>query len=169
MAMNFTSTMVLDITGLGIVMHSPSTAAHIKEGENCLRAHYMDGTQVERHIQAGVIVGFNTGSSGLYIIEFFTGYPDAATLDAHERKLRLAVEVADQMLYIRDLYDLIDWTPDVPENQIVELENGIYHITLCSNQPPSGVLSYNQTILVYMQPLTSMPTLAKLRIPTLCA
>jgi hypothetical protein len=62
----------------------------------------------------------------------------------------------------------MDWQPECPAEQTIELNDGFYHVTLCSDAPESGILGDNQTIDVFFQKLEAFPTLAKHGIPTLC-
>jgi hypothetical protein len=158
----------LDISGLGILMLSPSAASHISEGEDYLSDHYMTGEQVQKHIQAGTIVGFGTGSSGTFILELAKGYPSEEELAASEFKLRLGIEVKDGRVCFRDLYELLSWTADCPEDRTWSMENGFYHITLCSNTPESGILGDEQRIAIYFNRLPAFPRLANLGVPHLC-
>jgi hypothetical protein len=161
-------TITLDIQGLGIIMYSPSAAAHIADGEDYLTAHYWVEKDVQSHIQGGSIVGFGTGSHGIFILKFFWDYPPSNVLESCEFKLRLAVKVEDAVLCIRDLYDLMDWLPSCPREQTIEIERGVYHITLCSKRPASGILGDHQSISVFLSPLPAMPALSRHGVPTLC-
>lgn len=160
-------TITLEISGLGIILYSPYAVAHIKEGEDYLQAHYLDDKDVQRHIQAGGLVAFATTTPGTFIIKALMGYPDEATRRAYPLHLRLGILVKGRTVCIRDLYDLMDWSAECPPEQRLELEDGYYHITLCSRRPPSGILGDNQTILMYFNPLDAMPDLATEGIPTL--
>jgi hypothetical protein len=160
--------MKLDIQGLGIILYSPFAAAHIGEGEDYLNSHYSDEAAVGPHIRSGTIVGFGTGSAGTFTLEFFPGYPDPTTIESHEFKLRLGVLVRDRTLCVRDLYDLLEWTPECPPEQRLSLEDGYYHLTLCSSAPPSGRLGDDQVIRVYLNPVEAMPALKFAGVPTLC-
>ncbi len=159
--------MTLEICGLGIIFYSPPAAAHIAEGENYLIANYMAEDQVQPHIQRGTIVGFGTASPGVYILHILKGYPDAQTLAESTYKLRLGIEVKDNTLCFRDLYDLMDWTAECPPEQCIALDDGYYHITLCSNRPESGIVGDNQHIQVYFNTLNQMPNLVSRGVPTL--
>lgn len=157
----------LDIAGIGIIMHSPSATAHIEEGADYLEANYCTPNDVQRHIQAGSIVAFGTCTPGTFLIRVVEGYPDDLTLELAEFKLRLGLR-CDGIIIFRDLYDLMDWTVEFPHGHSIELPEGIYHVTLCSHTPESGLLGDNQVIDVYFQPLDSFPALATEGIPTLC-
>ena len=158
----------LEIGGLGIIIYSPSAAAHIRDGEDYLAAEYMNGEQVQRHVQAGTIVAFATSSPGTFRLCIGRGYPTNDALASSDFKLRLGIKVTDACVCFRDLYDLMEWTSACPPEQVYPLENGFHHITLMSNLPPSRILGDNQTIYVYFNPLPAMPALAKLGLPTLC-
>ena len=62
----------------------------------------------------------------------------------------------------------MDWVPQCPPEHVLELDDGIYHVTLCSDVPESGVIGDNQHIDVYLHPLNKFPRLATEGIPTLC-
>src|SRR5262245_39757925 len=109
----------LDISGLGIVMYSPSAIPAIKEGEDYLEANYREPRDVQRHIQAGSLVGFGTGSSGRFILRLRYGYPTIEQQRAVRFKLRLGVRCPDGVLVFRDLYDLMGWTSQFPPEQSI--------------------------------------------------
>lgn len=98
--------MVIDIVGLGIIVYSPSSAAHIREGEEYLEAHYWAPEDVQEHIQAGTIVAFATSSPGTFVLRFHEGYPSAERLEAAEFKLRLGVR-SDGVVVFQNLYELM--------------------------------------------------------------
>src|SRR5436305_2096007 len=81
--------MTLDISGLGIVFHSPQATNHISEGSDYLASNYTTEQQVQSHIQKGTIVGFGTGSPGTFILKFHSGYPDNDYLHKCQYKLGL--------------------------------------------------------------------------------
>lgn len=158
---------IIDIVGLGIIVYSPSSAVHIGEGEDYLAAHYWAPADVQEHIQAGTIVAFATSSSGTFLLRFHEGYPSAERLGSADFKLRLGLR-SDGVVVFRDLYELMDWAAEYPPEQSIPLEPGIYHVTLVSDMPTSGVLGDDQVIDMYFQPLDEFPALAREGIPTLC-
>lgn len=157
--MNLNKEFTLDIYGLGIIMYSDYATVHIKEGEDYFLKSYQTPQQVTNHIMQGSIVGFCTSSPGRYILKVRSGYPLEANLNSAEFKLRLAIDIRDGRMCVRDLYDLMDWRENCPINQYIELENGYYHITLYGDVPSSGILGDNQIIYVYLNKLNSMPIL----------
>lgn len=166
--MSIIKTITLDISGPGIILYSPSFVSHIYEGEDYLSTNYMDADQVQPHIQAGTLVGFGTSSPGRFFIHILEGYPEEHTLDEADFTLRLGIQVRDSMICIRDLYDLLNWTSECPSEQILEIDNGYYHITLYSNIPSSGILGDDQIIWMYFNMLPDMPELYPHGVPTLC-
>lgn len=159
---------LLTIAGLGIIFYSPKFAEHIKEGEDYLSSSYTTEEQVQAHIQQGTIVGFGTGSPGIFRLKFHSGYPDNSKLEQAPFKLRLGLRCEGTRVCFRDLYDLMDWRHECALAQSIDLDDGIYHITLCSFLPPSGILGNNQVIDVYLHKLNYFPELSKQGIPTLC-
>lgn len=162
------TTFRLDVVGLGIIFYSPFSIASIAEGEDFLSTHFFDPELVEKQAREGRIVGVSTGTPGRFVLAIHSGYPNAPELDAHAYKLRLGAEVRDSMLCVRDLYDLMNWEAQCPSAQVFELDNGFYHVTLLSNEPPSGILGDDQVINVYLQQLPQMPELRYNGVPTLC-
>jgi hypothetical protein len=158
----------LEISGLGIIFYSPEFARHIAEGEDYFSSRYSTEEQVQSHIQDGSIVGFGTGSPGRYVLRFFRGYPDQTLLDSCDSKLRLGLHCVGGIVFFRDLYDLMQWRSDCPEENRLHLEDGFYHITLCTNRPESGILGDDQEVSVFLQKLDALPALRREGIPTLC-
>jgi hypothetical protein len=156
----------LQVSGLGIVLYSPSSAGSIPKGFNFLSNGYKTVEQVQAHIQKGTIIGFGTGSPGIYVLEFHAGYPLEEYVQSCEFKLRLGLKCIEGQVCVRDLYDLLEWDPVCPEQQILSLEEGYYHLTICSNTPPSGVRGDFQRIDLFFQKLDEMPQLATNWIPS---
>lgn len=161
------SEIALDIAGLGIILYSPSSATHISEGEDYLEEHFWKPEDVQEHVQAGTITVFATGTPGRFLLRTHDGYPSPAKLAGAEYKLRLGLR-SDGLVVFRDLYELMDWTPEFPPDQVYPLEAGIYHVTLCTDTPASGVLGDDQVVDIYFQALDEFPALASEGIPTLC-
>jgi len=158
---------VLDIAGLGVLIYSPSSATHIGEGEDYLAERYWAAEDVQRHVQAGTVVAFATGSPGRFVLRLRDGYPSRGKLQAADFKLRLGLR-CDGAVVFRDLYDLMDWTAEFPAEQSAQLAPGIYHLMLCSDRPASGTLGDNQVVDVYFQAVDDFPALASDGIATLC-
>ena len=157
----------LEIAGLGLILYSPYAVAEIRRGENFLRSRYRDGASVQPFIQAGSLVGFGTGSSGSYRLRFLLGSPDEAELDAADYTLRLGIVVRGGEVCVRDLYDLLEWSPECPAGQRVEIQDGTYRLTLMSDLPESELLGDEQLISFIFERVTEFPELAKTGVPTL--
>ncbi|KOY15750.1 hypothetical protein [Paenibacillus xylanivorans] len=156
----------IQIDGLGIIVYSPFSVAHINEEEDYLTQNYMSAQQVADHVNRGTIVGFSTGSPGDYNLRIRTGYPDEKILDESDFVLRLGLEVRNHELCIRDLYDLMEWTSELPGEQVIRLDNGYYHITVFSNLPDSKIRGDQQEIYLYFNQLTEMPKIMYSGVPT---
>jgi hypothetical protein len=160
--------MSLDVAGLGILFYSPEVMVAVAEGTDYLEDNYTTEEQVQSHIQRGTLVGFATGSPGRFALEFYEGYPNDEVLATSRYKLRLGLRCTGGVVYFRDLYDLLDWRHECPTEQQLQLEDGVYHVTLCSSLPASGILGDNQVIEFYLKKLSQFPALGKQGIPTLC-
>ena len=107
------------------------------------------------------------GASGEYVLKFRDGYPDEGMTNTAGFKYRLAVKVTDNKLVFRDMYDLTYWQPQYDESQAPHLGNGIYHVTLCTSIPQSGINGDHQDIWVFLQKLEAMPALSTVGMPYL--
>lgn len=154
------------ISGMGIVFHSGGVGSAIKEGEDYFNKEYSEPEMVAEHVKKGDMVGFCTGSGGNYILRFREGYPDEQLINKYPLGARLAIVIDDGNLYIRDLFDLLDWRKECDKK--ISLDNGIYHITLNTAIPSTGYYGDNQVIYVYLQKLQEMPLLAWTGVPQLC-
>ncbi len=157
----------LMIDGMGIVFFSPETNRNIPEGYDFLGEEYEEPEDVVKHIKKGDVVGFCTGTSGNFTLKFREGYPKEELLAEYPVALRLGIDIQDDKLCVIDLFWLSDWNPECPEEQIVPIDSGYYHITLCTRKPDSGIWGIEQTIFVYLNKLNSMPELKYLGVPIL--
>lgn len=158
----------LELDGLGVILYSPFAVAQIHEGEDYLGEHFTAADEVNQHIEAGTLVGFGTGSPGTFKLHFLRGVPTEDELARHEFKLRLAIEIRDRTLCVRDLYDLMEWRVHCPEHQQLEVDDGFYRITVCSDVPESGVLGDDQAVFVYLDPSRELPRVRHEGVPILC-
>lgn len=141
----------LSVHGRGILLYSPAAASHLAVQDNFLERSYSTPEQVLPLVYEGSLVAFQTGE-GFFHLRLREGFPR----EAMDCMLRLGVHVSDGVLCFRDLYDLSDWEPDCPKDQHVELPDGYYHVTLCSD----GDFSKNEVVIyVYLTPLEAMPAL----------
>ncbi|MPQ31644.1 hypothetical protein E4V42_09350 [Clostridium estertheticum] len=156
----------LEIEGLGIILYSDFAVKDIENDEDYFTENYNTPEDVVKHIESGTIVGFCTGSPGKYILNFKEGYPSEQESRISDLKLRLGIEVRDNRICIKDLYDLLEWSKD--EEKFIKIENGFYHITLCGNIPVSGIIGDDQWINIYLKRLDSMPKLRYTGVPMFC-
>ncbi len=155
------------IDGMGIVFYSPETNKNIPEGCNFFEEEYSKPEDVARHIKKGDIVGFCTGSSGNFTLKFREGYPEENLLVEYPVAIRLGIDIQDEKLCVIDLFWLMEWGTECPLEQIIPIDSGYYHITLCTRKPDSGIWGDKQTIFVYLNKLDSMPELAWPGVPLL--
>lgn len=151
-----------------MIFYSPSSAQHIAEGEDYFSTRFSDEDDVRQHLETGSIIGVALGAAGDYFIRFHDGYPTDSEIDQFEFAYRVAVRVADGCLVFRDIYDLVYWSPSFEESACVQIRNGIYHVTMLSSCPPSGVFGDQQQIEMFFQPLSGFPALTKTGLPYLC-
>lgn len=158
----------LEIQGMGIILYSDFAVKHIKEGENYLQNSYIRPTDVVRHINEGTIVGFCTGSPGEYILRFKEGEPTKEEANSCDFRITLGIEVRDERICIGDLFELIAWEKENKDVEYINVENGYYHIMICSNQPRSGIIGDEQLINIYIKLVEEMPHLNYGGVPMLC-
>ncbi|MDN6886172.1 hypothetical protein QMO14_21510 [Variovorax sp. CAN2819] len=158
----------LRITGMGVIFYSPFATEKIQEGEDYLSSNFENPDLVEAEALRGGIVGINLGTPGDFILNIYAGYPNEDHVTKSAYKLRAGIEVKDEIICVRDLFDLMNWSRNISERQIISLENGFYHMTFLSDEPSSGILGDDQIISLYLQRLEEMPKLKFNGIPTLC-
>ena len=96
-----------------------------------------------------------------------SGYPDSIAEQEFPVMIRLAVEVRGGSLQFGDLFWLSDWNPDFPQDQVLSLPDGYYHITACTRRPESGYWGDDQIVCLYFNRLEEMPKLAWQGVPHL--
>lgn len=158
---------VVSTTGIGIVLHSGNVAKQIPDRYNYLQNEYWESKKVAEHIRKGDMVGFCTGSPGNYILKFREGYPGVEIEEKYPISIRLGICVDDGKIYVRDLYELLEWNKECDESRQLSIKNGYYHITLQTQVPSSGILGDNQTIYVFLNELDEMPQLRWNGVPQL--
>lgn len=157
----------LDIRGLGVVLYSPFALAHIPEGSNFLQEHFWEPGDVARWVQGCQVTGFCTGSPGRFRMTFLVGKPDEEEVRRAQFKLRLGLEVREGVVCVRDLFDLLKWTPECPAPRKIRLADGFYRLTVCSSPPSSGLLGDDQEIVLWMELVTGKPDLKWEGVPSL--
>ena len=159
--------MHLSIDGLGIIVYSPFATAHIHQNEDYLQRHYWQYEDMIAHIYQGTIVGFGTGSPGQYLIHLFKEPVGPQIMENAEVMIHLGIEVQDNTLCFRDLYDLMAWDKQCPEGQMFEIPSGYYRMTLCTRLPPSSVRGDQQDIWISFEQTERLPDLSLDDIPKL--
>lgn len=157
----------ISIDGIGIVLCSAHTANSISEGEDYFNNEYATPEQVDRHIKQGDMVGFCTGSSGEFNCKFLYGYPTSDICSNYPTMIRLAIIVKGGQIQVRDLFDLTEWSRVCPNEQTIDISDGIYHLTVCTAKPKSGIIGDNQDILLYLNQLDYMPNIVHNGVPQL--
>lgn len=157
----------LSIDGMGIVLFSAEVMKDVVPGSNFLTAEFTNPEQVGAHIRKGDITAFCTGTGGDFILWFRNGHPDSNAEKEFPVMIRLALEVRGGSLQFCDLFWLSDWNTDFPQEQILSLPDGYYHITVCTKKPESGYWGDDQIICLYFNELEEMPELTWPGVPYL--
>lgn len=157
----------LIIDGMGLVLYSDEAMKDVRDGENFFNKEFSTPEKVASHIAKGDIVGFNTGTGGKFIIKFRKGYPSSEMDKKYPISIRLAIDIKGNKLSIIDLYWLMEWSEICPKEQQIDVEKGIYHLTIVTTKPQSGIWGDNQEIYIYMKRLDEMPKLMWKGVPCL--
>jgi hypothetical protein len=108
---------------------------------------------------AGQVAGFCTGSPGTYHVELAEGVLDLPAIVRFPSMIRLALEVRDRAVCIRDLYDLAPWDAVCPPAQTVELADGFYRLAVGTRPTSSGIVGDGQDVLIAFEPVAELPKL----------
>ena len=141
----------LEISGLGIVFFSPTSVAHIEEGEDYFDSHFNEPSEVAQHVNECALTCFGTGGPGEYNLEFSLSKYPGAGYDNSDIAIRLGIEVKDRVLIFRDLYSMLDWDKDFSSDAKFELDNGFYLVTVCTSLPSTGLLGDSQNIKLWFE------------------
>ena len=140
----------LSIDGMGIVLFSAEVMKSVIPGSDFLAQEFTVPEQVGAHIRKGDITAFCTGTGGDFTLWFRSGYPDSNAEKEFPVMIRLALEVRGGSLQFCDLFWLSNWNTDFPQDQILSLPDGYYHITACTKRPESGYWGDDQIICLYL-------------------
>lgn len=149
----------LSIDGPGIALFSPGVTGDIPKGEDFLTKEFSQPEDIGRHVRAGDVTAFCTGSPGDFLLDCREGYPDEAAMEEYPVGLRLALEVRGGEVWVTDLFWLSQFPKQCPPEQIIRLADGFYHLTVLTKKPDSGVWGDDQRVLLYWNPLPEMPEL----------
>ena len=81
--------------------------------------------------------------------------------------IRVGLEVRDDKIILKDVYDLTEWYPVIGSS--MEIPSGHYLVTVYSSLPKSGVAGDNQTIGFYFEPKTEPQNLGWQGVPDISA
>lgn len=150
---------LLTIDGMGIVIYSNEAMKNIEEGDNYFTKEFATPQKVSEHIKRGDIIGFNMGSSGTYNLHIRQGYPSIEIIEKYPISARLALNVLGNKVSFIDLYWLMEWSEYVPEEQTIEIEEGVYHVSVLTQKSSGGKIGDNQDIYVFFNKISEMPKL----------
>jgi hypothetical protein len=159
--------LAMEIDGPGFVVYSPFAMSAVPTGERFLEERFSEPADVGALVRAGRLAGFCTGSPGTYNIELVEGALDLPTIAGFPWLIRLALEVRDQTVCIRDLYDFARWDPTCPAPQTLELPVGFYRLTVGTRPTNSGIVGDDQSIIIAFEPVTALPPLTWEGVPFL--
>lgn len=160
-------TVDLAVDGMGIVLFSAKTMSYVEPGSDFLMNEFEAPSQIAEHINKGDITGFCTGGGGDFHLHFLTGKPTDDINEKFPVSAKLGLDVQGGTVQFCDMFWLMKWNTDFPENQVIPLEDGFYEITACTCIPESGYWGDNQTIYIYFEKVDKMPELAFKGIPYL--
>jgi len=158
---------IIDITGLGLVIYSEGNVGHIAEGSDFFESSFNDPIDVAKHIKKGDIIGFCTGSPGTYNIKLRTETVNDNIIKNYPSAISLGLEVKGGIVSIIDLYWLMEWNKDVPAEQQFNLDDGFYKLNVFTKKPESGMWGDNQEIYIFFEKQSEMPILTWEGVPDL--
>jgi hypothetical protein len=161
------TTIDLEIVGLGIILYSPFAVRHIPTGQDYLEPHFWKPDDVARHVNACQIAAFGTGSPGRYLLELYDGPLDEKGLASATASVRLGIEVRDDSLCFRDLYDLMRWNPECPAAQAIPVANGFYRITAYTSPSLDDLEGAGQPVWLHFEASSEKPLLSWAEVPDL--
>jgi len=159
--------LAMEIDGLGFVVYSPFAMSAVAAGDRFLMEHFNEPQDVAALVRAGVLAGFCTGSPGTYNLELVEGALDLPAIAGFPWFIRLALEVRDRTVCIRDLYDFSRWNPSCPAEQTFQLPDGFYRLTVGTSPTNSDYLGDDQDIIISFEPVAALPALTWEGVPFL--
>lgn len=162
---NFT----LHFEGPGFVVYSPFAMAGTTAGARFLDEHFTQPADVAAAVRAGRLAGCCTGSPGTYRVELFDGAPDMGMLARYTWWIRLALEVRDRSVCVRDLFDFARWSPGCPTTQRIEMADGFYRLAVGTRPTNSGIVGDDQDVAIAFERVDELPALTWTGVPFLGA
>lgn len=163
------ATIPLHLAGPGFVVYSPYAMASVATGARYLDEHLTEPEDVAAAVRSGRLAACCTGSPGNYHVELYDRAPDVAMLARHTWWIRLAVEIRDRMLCVRDLFDFARWDAACPSTQRVEVPDGIYRLAVGTRPTTSGIVGDDQEIAIAFERAFALPALTWTGVPFLGA
>ncbi|MEO8841482.1 MAG: hypothetical protein ABI591_11745 [Kofleriaceae bacterium] len=160
-------TLSFHIAGPGLVIYSPFAMADVASGTHFLEERFSEMEDVGAFIRAGTLAGFNMGSPGTYHLDLQLGVLDVPNIAAYPWWIRLALEVRDQTVCVRDLYDFSRWKPACPKAQTFTIPNGYYRLAVGTRPSDSEIVGDDQDIMVVFEPVLELPALTWESVPFL--
>lgn len=148
--MKFNEGQAIRIAGLGFIIYSDYAVEKFEEGEDYLEDFFLDGDNVVESINKGEIIGIATGSSGECVFKFLDGEPDGEYWAGHDFSFQVPINVKGGRIIIRDLYDMLEWTSEVPMEQTLEVEDGLYSIIVVGSLQNLGNCIRTKDINLYL-------------------
>lgn len=150
---------IMEIDGPGIAFYSPKTVSFIKKDYDFLNNDFMKPEDIANHVMKCDISAFCTGSPGKYILKIREGNPTLELLSEFDIITRLGIIVKDNKINFVDLFWLSSWDTEIPDDQVLKIDNGKYYITSMTKLPESKKYGDNQIIYMYFDKTRSMPRL----------
>jgi hypothetical protein len=163
------ATFTLHLEGPGFVVYSPFAMATIGAGASFLDEHFTEPADVAAAVRAGRLAGCCTGSPGTYHVELIDGAPDMGMLARYPWWIRLALEVRESTVCVRDLFDFARWNPTCPSEQKIGMPDGFYRLAVGTRPTNSGIVGDNQDVAILFERVEALPVLTWTGVPFLGA
>lgn len=157
----------IQIVGLGFALYSDNLK-DIEKGKDFFTEEFLEPEHIISHLEKGDIIGFCTGSAGDYNIKFRQGLPTENIKNSYPFSTQLVINVLGGKISIVDVYWLMEWASDCPENQQIIIEDGIYLVNVLTKKPKSNIWGNNQEIYIFLQKVDKPPKIHYNGIPYIC-
>lgn len=153
----------LSSPGFRVLLYSPPALSELEAGGR-YAARLPDGRDLTDCINSADVAAFGTRwDRADYWIHFSTSMDHTVIAQASDHVL-LGVQVSQRQLCVRGGDDLFEWKPACPGEQILTLDDGYYHATVCM-LPFDGQGAVR--IYVHMAPCSHRPDLGYGDVPEL--
>jgi hypothetical protein len=155
------------IAGPGLVFYSPFAMANVAPGSHFLQERFTEPEDVGALVRAGRLGGINMGSPGTYHLDLQLGELNVPTVAGYLWWIRLALEVRDNTVCVRDLFDFSRWRPQCPTEQTFVVPNGFYRLRCGTRPSDSEIVGDDQDIIVVFEPVKALPEVTWHSVPFL--